>query len=69
MSVPPPPKTLEEALKALERCGDARVRELNAMRGAPENQFGVKMGDIRSEEFSGYWRACTRPLTWPSTLF
>src|SRR6266542_4012470 len=43
-----PPKTLEEALEALERCGHAKVREMNARNGAPPNQFGVKMGDIRA---------------------
>jgi 3-methyladenine DNA glycosylase AlkD len=43
-----PPGTLEEALQALERRGNARVREMNARNGAPENQFGVKMGDIRA---------------------
>lgn len=48
MSSSPPPKTLEEALAALERCGNAKVREMNTRNGAPENQFGVKMGDIRT---------------------
>lgn len=43
-----PPTTLEEALKALELCGHPRVREMNARNGAPENQYGVKMGDIRA---------------------
>ena len=43
-----PPHTLNEALKALERCGSPKVREMNARNGAPENQFGVKMGDIRA---------------------
>jgi len=43
-----PPTTLEEALNALERNGDARVREINSRNGAPENQFGVKLGDIRT---------------------
>lgn len=43
-----PPKTVEEALKLLESCGDAAVRERNAKNGAPDNQFGVKMGDIRA---------------------
>jgi 3-methyladenine DNA glycosylase AlkD len=43
-----PPKTLEEALNALACCGNAKVREMNARNGAPENQFGVKMGDIRA---------------------
>ena len=43
-----PPTTVEESLKALERCGDPKVRAMNARHGAPENQFGVKMGDIRA---------------------
>jgi 3-methyladenine DNA glycosylase AlkD len=43
-----PPRTPEEALKALELCGHAKVREMNARNGAPENQYGVKMGDIRA---------------------
>lgn len=40
--------TLQEALELLERHGQPKVRELNARNGAPENQFGVKMGDIRN---------------------
>lgn len=40
--------TRQEALEALERCGNAKVREMNARNGAPQNQFGVKMGDIRA---------------------
>lgn len=40
--------TMQEALAQLERHGNPRLRELNARHGAPENQFGVKMGDIRS---------------------
>lgn len=43
-----PPQTLEEALQALEQHGDPKVRALNARNGAPENQYGVKMGDIRA---------------------
>jgi 3-methyladenine DNA glycosylase AlkD len=42
-----PPKTRDEALKVLESLGNARLRELNTKNGAPDNQFGVKMGDIR----------------------
>jgi len=48
MSGMQPPQSLAEALKALELCGHARVREMNARNGAPENQYGVKMGDIRA---------------------
>jgi len=43
-----PPKTLDEALKVLENFGHAKVRERNAKNGAPDNQFGVQMGDIRA---------------------
>ena len=43
-----PPTTVEETLDALERCGSAKVREMNSRHGAPENQFGVKMGEIRA---------------------
>lgn len=48
MSGAPPPRTREEALKALELCGHAKIRELNARNGAPENQYGVRMGDLRT---------------------
>lgn len=48
MSAAQSPRTREEALAALERCGDEKVRAMNARNGAPENQFGVKMGDIRT---------------------
>jgi 3-methyladenine DNA glycosylase AlkD len=48
MTGPHPPMTLEEALKTLEACGHPKVREMNARNGAPEKQFGVKMGDIRA---------------------
>src|SRR5438876_1728121 len=43
-----PPKTLEETLKALEARGQANIRAMNARNGAPDNQFGVKLGDIRA---------------------
>ena len=39
--------TLNETMKALEALGDGRVRAHNTKYGAGENQFGVKMGDIR----------------------
>jgi 3-methyladenine DNA glycosylase AlkD len=42
-----PPKTLDEALKVLESCGNPRIRAMNSKNGAPDNQFGVKLGDIR----------------------
>ena len=40
--------TLEEALRQLESLGDAGVRAQNAKRGAGDNQFGVKRGDVRN---------------------
>jgi 3-methyladenine DNA glycosylase AlkD len=45
---PCPPTTVAEALAALERLADPAVRAQNLRRGAPENQFGVKLGDIRT---------------------
>ncbi len=39
--------TLEEALSQLEALGDEKVRQHNRKNGAGENQFGVRMGDIR----------------------
>jgi 3-methyladenine DNA glycosylase AlkD len=40
--------TLKEALKQLEALGDAKVRAQNAKSGAGDNQFGVRLGDIRA---------------------
>lgn len=40
--------TLHDAMAELERLGDPKMREFNTKRGAPENQFGLKMGDIRN---------------------
>ena len=42
------PQTLVGVMAQLESCGDAKIREMNLRRGAPENQFGVKAGDIRA---------------------
>jgi 3-methyladenine DNA glycosylase AlkD len=39
--------TLNETLEKLEALGDAKVRAQNARGGAGDNQFGVKLGDIR----------------------
>ena len=39
--------TLHEAMSELESLGNDAMRKMNAKNGAPENQFGVKMGDIR----------------------
>jgi 3-methyladenine DNA glycosylase AlkD len=44
----PAPANLEDTLKTLERLGDPKVRQQSIKRGAPENQFGVKMGDVRA---------------------
>jgi 3-methyladenine DNA glycosylase AlkD len=48
MSVAMPPATLEEVLRVLESKGQPRVRALNVRNGAPENQFGVQLGEIRA---------------------
>jgi 3-methyladenine DNA glycosylase AlkD len=40
--------TLKEALKQLKTLGNEKVRAQNAKRGAGDNQFGVKLGDIRT---------------------
>lgn len=39
--------TVEGTLKQLEALGSAPVRAQNAKRGAGDNQYGVKLGDIR----------------------
>jgi 3-methyladenine DNA glycosylase AlkD len=48
MSDSQPPTTVEQTLELLASYGHPRVREMNARHGAPDNQFGVKMGDIRT---------------------
>lgn len=40
--------TLEEILGRLEALGHENVRKLNSRNGAGDNQFGVKLGDLRS---------------------
>jgi 3-methyladenine DNA glycosylase AlkD len=40
--------TVEEILKQLKSLGDEKVRAYNAKNGAGNNQFGVKLGDIRT---------------------
>lgn len=40
--------TPKEALKALESLGDEKTRALNTKNGAGDNQYGVKLGDIRN---------------------
>ena len=39
--------TLKEALKQLKALGNEKVRAQNTKNGAGDNQFGVKLGDIR----------------------
>jgi 3-methyladenine DNA glycosylase AlkD len=39
--------TLKETLKQLKSLGDEKVRAHNTKRGAGDNQFGVKHGDLR----------------------
>ena len=39
--------TTKEVLAELKSLGDEKVRALNIKRGGSENQFGVKLGDIR----------------------
>ena len=40
--------TVKEILAQLESLGDDARRKHNAKSGAPDNQFGVKLGDIRA---------------------
>jgi 3-methyladenine DNA glycosylase AlkD len=40
--------TVKEILALLESKGDAARRKHNVKAGAPENQFGVKLGDLRA---------------------
>jgi 3-methyladenine DNA glycosylase AlkD len=40
--------TSQEALDLLQQRGDPKLRTINARNGAPENQFGVKLGDVRA---------------------
>lgn len=39
--------TLQEALTALEKLGNPTTKKHNTKNGAPANQYGVPMGDIR----------------------
>jgi 3-methyladenine DNA glycosylase AlkD len=39
---------VEAIMSALEAAGNPKVRELNVRNGAGDNQFGVKLGDIRT---------------------
>jgi 3-methyladenine DNA glycosylase AlkD len=40
--------TVKELLAQLESLGDDARRKHNVKAGAPDNQFGVKLGDIRA---------------------
>jgi len=40
--------TLKETLTQLEALGSEKMREFNAKHGVGQNQFGLKMGDIRT---------------------
>lgn len=39
--------TLEETLRELEALGNEKVKKHNSKNGASDNQYGVKLGDIR----------------------
>lgn len=39
--------TLTQVMDKLKSLGNDKLREQNIKRGAPENQFGVKLGDLR----------------------
>lgn len=41
-------KTLEETLKQLEALGNEKVRAQSIRHGAGDNQYGVRLGDIRN---------------------
>lgn len=40
--------TLNETMARLEALGDEKMRAFNKKRGSGDNQFGIKMGDIRT---------------------
>jgi hypothetical protein len=42
--------TLKETLKQLEALGNQKMRAQNRKHGASDNQFGVRLGDIRDGE-------------------
>ena len=52
--------TLKETLTQLEALGNEKMRKQNAKKGAGGNQFGVRLGDIRTRQKR------LRPITsWP----
>jgi 3-methyladenine DNA glycosylase AlkD len=61
--------TLKETLTKLKALGDEKMRIQNAKNGADDNQFGVKLGDIRTlaktiQTDHELGKACGRPGTW-----
>lgn len=40
--------TIDEVMEQLRTLGSEKMRKMNARNGAGENQFGVKMGDLRT---------------------
>jgi 3-methyladenine DNA glycosylase AlkD len=44
----PPSDSVNEVLSQLESLGNEKVRAMYAKNGASQNQYGVKLGDIRS---------------------
>jgi hypothetical protein len=60
----------KDTFAQLKALGDEKLRAQMIKRGAPENQFGVKHGDIRALARGGAWRAecvCSR-LTWSPSV-
>jgi hypothetical protein len=58
--------TVKEVLDQLKAMGDAARRAHEVKAGAPENQFGVKLGDLRTivrERSSWTTRWRSRPGT------
>ncbi|MBP7554775.1 MAG: DNA alkylation repair protein, partial [Chitinophagaceae bacterium] len=43
-----PAMTMQEVMTQLEKLGSEKMRQINKKTGAGDNQFGVKMGDIRN---------------------
>lgn len=43
-----PAMTMQEVMAQLEKLGSEKMRQINKKTGAGDNQFGVKMGDIRN---------------------
>ena len=56
--------TLEEILAQLQALGNEKVRAHNKKNGAHDNQFGVRLGDIRNlaKQIKAEPRAGHRPV-------